>query len=163
MRLAKKGSLIGCDFNCYFLGNVKEMEGKQNLTWSLGFCTTAQCQSKTSCWPATFLRNWKLTLVRIWLGNRDHFVTECSSYENSLHQTTLSDCCRLSIEEGDTARESAQQNLTWYIQWERFVRVSWQVSEGLWRNFQRVGENLKDYFSGDTKKKYARWGGGGES
>ena len=30
--------------------------------------------------------------------------------------------------------------------------ISWQVSEGLWRNFQKVGENLKDYFSGDKKK-----------
>jgi len=63
MHLETKGSLIGSDFYCYFLVNVKEMEGKQTLTLSLDFCTTSQCQSKTSCWRATVLRNWKLTLV----------------------------------------------------------------------------------------------------
>jgi hypothetical protein len=31
------------------------------------------------------------------------------------------------------------------------------VSEGLWRNFQKVGENLKDYVSGE--KKPGLWGG----
>ena len=45
----KKRSLIEGDFYCYFLGNGKEMEGKQNLTSSLGFRTTSQYQSKTSC------------------------------------------------------------------------------------------------------------------
>jgi hypothetical protein len=41
-----KRSLIGGDFNCYFFGNVKEMEGKQNLTASFGFCTATQCQTR---------------------------------------------------------------------------------------------------------------------
>ena len=146
----------------------KDTEVKQNLTSNLGFCSTSQCQSKTSCWPATFLRNGKLTLVRIWLGTRDQFVAECSSYKNYLHQQAPSECCRLSSEEGETARESAQQNLTWCIQWEKDVRVRtkpviyWQVSEGWLRNFQKLGENLKDYLSGDKNKTVPAGGGEGE-
>jgi hypothetical protein len=143
------------------------MEGKRNLTLSLDFRTTLQCQSKSSYWGTTVLKNWKLTLVRIWIGTSDQFVNGCSSYENLLHQPAPSDCCRLSSKVGDrSGKRPAELDLICLMGkvcegWDKTRLFFWQVSEGLLRNFQKMDENIKITFH-ETKKNRAGGGGRGE-
>jgi hypothetical protein len=91
------------------------------LTASFGFCTATQCQTRPAVdqQPSSVTETWQCLGSDLVLGissllNALLMRIHCT---NHLHRRGV--CCPA---KRNTARESAQQNLTWYIQWEMFVR-----------------------------------------